>query len=55
MKNVIQLQESTLMMFLVVIVRFFAVAILSLISLFIAKKLLLKINPEINTRKILGI
>jgi len=39
----------------VVLLRFFAVAISSLASLFIAKTILLKINPEINTRKFFGI
>ena len=39
----------------IVLSRFFTVAILSFISLFLVKKLLLKINPEINTRKFLGI
>ena len=38
-----------------VLIRFFAVAIVSLLSLFLIKKILLKINPEINTRMFLGI
>ena len=39
----------------IVLARFIAVAIVSLLSLFLAKKILLKINPEINTRKFFGI
>ncbi len=40
---------------LLVVIRFFAVAILSIFSLFIVKTLLVKINPNINTRKFIGI
>ena len=39
----------------IVFARFIVVAIVSLASLFLAKKILLKINPEINTRKFFGI
>ena len=38
-----------------VLIRFFVVAVVSLSSLFIIKSVLLKINKDINTRKILGI
>lgn len=40
---------------LIIFARFIVVALISLFSLFIAKSLLLKINPEINTRKFFGI
>ena len=39
----------------IVLARFVAVALVSLVSLFLAKTLLLKINPQINTRKFFGI
>ena len=39
----------------IVMIRFLAVALVSLISLFLAKIILLKINPKINTRKFFGI
>ena len=38
-----------------VLIRFFIVTTISLLSLFIIKKLLIKINPDVNTRKFLGI
>ena len=38
-----------------VLARFMAVTIVSLASLFLVKTILLKINPEINTRKFFGI
>ena len=40
---------------LFVIMRFFAVALMSILSLFICKKVLILFNKEINTRKFLGI
>ena len=40
---------------LFVIMRFFAVALMSILSLFICKKVLIFFNKEINTRKFLGI
>ena len=49
------LPSSFFFAFVLVFVRFFAVAILSILSLFLAKFLLLKINKDINTRKFLGI
>ena len=39
----------------IILIRFIAVAVMSLISLFLAKTILLKINSNINTRKFLGI
>ena len=39
----------------IVLARFVVVAIVSVASLFLAKNILLKINPEINTRKFFGI
>ena len=44
-----------LMTFGIVLARFIVVAIVSLGSLFLVKTILLKINPEINTRKFFGI
>ena len=38
-----------------VLIRFFVVAVLSLLSLFFIKKILLKFNSDINTRKFLGV
>ena len=49
------LNGNYLMVLGVVVARFVAVAIVSLASLFLAKNILLKINPEINTRKFFGI
>ncbi len=51
LNNVITGQNALLL----VIIRFFAVAVLSILSLFVVKTLLLKINPDINTRKFIGI
>ena len=39
----------------IVLARFIVVAVVSLASLFLAKTILLKINPELNTRKFFGI
>ena len=39
----------------IVLIRFIVVASISLFSLFLIKTLLQKINPEINTRKFIGI
>jgi len=49
------LQDSYFHTFGAVLLRFAAVTTASLLSLYIGKVLLLKINPEINTRKYLGI
>ena len=38
-----------------VLIRFFAVSVMSIFSLFLIKKILVKFNPELNTRKIIGI
>ncbi|MBO5947529.1 acyltransferase [bacterium] len=47
--------NNYLLTFGIILARFFAVALISLVSLFLIKILLLKINPEINTRKFIGI
>ncbi len=44
-----------LLTFGIIIARFFVVAAISLLSLFIAKTILLKINKDINTREFLGL
>ncbi len=49
------INDSYMFTIIIVLIRFFVVAAFSLLSLFIIKKLLLKINPEINSRKFLGI
>ena len=54
--NVIPLIDGNFVFtILVVLMRFLVVAIISLLSLFVVKNILLKLNPEINTRKFLGI
>ena len=47
--------NNYLLTFGVIITRFLVVAICSLVSLFVLKSILLKINKDINTRKFLGI
>lgn len=55
-KGVIPADDGNFMIvFLTVIIRFLSVALLSVISLFGAKFMLLKINKNINTRKYIGI
>ena len=49
------IDDSCLITIGIVFVRFIVVTIVSLALLFLAKKILLKINPEINTRKFFGI
>lgn len=53
--NVIPTQNGYLAAIFLVIIRFVAVTILSILSLFIIKSVLVKINPNINTRKFIGI
>ncbi len=55
-QGVIPLEGNNILyVILLVILRFFAVAIMSMLSLFLIKALLLKINKDINTRKFIGI
>ena len=49
------LNGNYLTTFAIVLIRFLTVSIASLLSLYLIKKILLKINPEINTRKFLGV
>lgn len=52
MQNVVPMTDNVL---LIILVRFFTVAIMSMLSLFLAKALLQKFNKDVNTRKFLGI
>ena len=49
------INNSYLTTFMVICARFISVAIISLLSLFVAKNILLKFNKDINTRKFFGI
>lgn len=56
MTNVIPLEGNNIYIVLsIVFARFIIVALLSILSLFVIKALLLKINKNINTRKVIGI
>ena len=49
------IDNDYLLTFCVVVLRFIVVAVVSLVSLVIAKKVLLFINKDINTRKFFGV
>jgi len=53
--NVMPITESWIETLFFVFIRFVAVTLLSLLSLWLVKKLVLKINPEANTRSIAGV
>lgn len=55
LKNVIPITNGLMNTILIVSLRFFSVALLSLATLFLIKKILLLINKDINARKFIGI
>ena len=53
--NVLPITGNLLYTFLIVLIRFLAVSILSLLTLWLIKQIILKLNPNANTRTYIGV
>ena len=55
LSNVMTIHQNYLITFLLVFIRFLTVSLLSIFILWAVKKVLIKINPEVNTRSFIGV